>query len=1522
MLRGRTNGRNISESTSSNISRTVSGNTNNGLFEITTQSPARKQFLECDLGFQDENLDFEPEGEAPYSNSNHTQNSLNTSPYASDSSVGLWQSTPRSDESSNARDLVDNQSVLSSHRGEMIRFKPNVTEDGRHKEYINIPYDINFSTTTTLLDSSSSGSDGIAVNSHQESLSQEDLPEGGSISQEDEPEYSDAGYDVTSDEENKLLKSSSESSMSSIDNDEPQAFYNKAIHVPENKNIRITAYVDRNNKLKMWNRSYRPYPPPVRLFLDDIGYEPCTSSESSSDCSSMKYEPASSIYDQPQSAISVHSIPKSAVSPSRRPSSEESLPVNTSSFRVTVNLSQGNRQVEKPTISISSFAPSTVSSDQFKMPLPPAKRPPTRPRRSNDGSTSKSSTGKSSMSSKIEMISKKKKKEDDAISIVASSLGGGDIVDNLDVDLQDNDNIKDETLSQSAGPGDCFDTLYDKSYVEKWIEKIPSPEQSNYVPSIPPLLSFQLTPLDMPPQQSTGCPLLPSSTGRMRFNFRDVPKFFQGLCYHYYFSESCTSNRCQLPHSVAKEKFSVKCKNLQREELKEMYLYTLRFHTLFKDIYRCFIIGFSHHNMQKELVSCISDFLSPSITNLIDSTNALDHTIQALERTGLAFLEAIDMISYNVGFINHPPLANILVELLSRKDNIEDNWDTIKRISRAMCQISPIIVSTILNRVASVYPPNKPLCVNIYNFIVNDKMTDLSCINEDLIKPLKIIVRGDNAVRTPPVGNLTMHIENNLSRERERFERTCSPPVFNDTASRDSDERFIVPFANQNGANQSFTPSPTSSKRRGFGSYGLGVEPLTNLQEVNRYVPQTTVRRSAGTQQLTNAEYETALPTTEPPHLSNRPIFGCPRYRPTYKMDVSLHNLLSDSNEMVCLHENDVVKLNDAIKNTKAKEFLSLLDLYKGVATVKNFVTMTVAHLKGLHGNQRISDCIFGLLDSLAVIRPDYMKETHIKGILEVVVFNLLFFLEKRCNWRDARKLLETFYDWDSLISSQMFALKKVTHMGRYIFLAKLLNKADCYHLTYEILQCPNLHLLENCDAWPFFYFSPFDMESRNSVLDDFFSVGYRHNVVFVADMYRQVFTSRRIHGYDVLGPFKKMMISLINEEKILSLKYFRSEVFYKQMDRSVLRSFTIIMHGHMTLEEQCHLYELCCHKNIHSFYTGRETDIAVRTNMPDGELRLVLDYFFYKLSKIGAPPTADLSISIRLPEGPLPSYPAVLQRSVRSIDDINNSIRSLMQQFYGITSSLDVHSTVITIGVDQIRDWLLRVRNRNTLIFLVLFLQIFKARGSINICWNVFKHDSSHVQTGADLEYKESNFVDHFVLNFTHPAISIYAILDNLTLSNLTNLQPSINKDNQILNLTFPNITIEGVYDLKGNIGDLFDIFGNGTFWMHLLNFSIGVTIEPYLKGFSVCANTTVNIDLQQFQIQLNDFMADEELGELMNKAFCSIVPEILRVLWEEEKEDKDEEIEKWINSIINGNPDVSALVVEYIKKNRENVK
>lgn len=65
----------------------------------------------------------------------------------------------------------------------------------------------------------------------------------------------------------------------------------------------------------------------------------------------------------------------------------------------------------------------------------------------------------------------------------------------------------------------------------------------------------------------------------------------------------------------------------------------------------------------------------------------------------------------------------------------------------------------------------------------------------------------------------------------------------------------------------------------------------------------------------------------------------------------------------------------------------------------------------------------------------------------------------------------------------------------------------------------------------------------------------------------------------------------------------------------------------------------------------------------------------------------------------------------------------------------------------------------------------------------------------------------------------SAKGFFDNLTISGLSDHESSFfgSSDGislEIIDMLFPNISLVGNYNLTGDIGDLFDIYGSGPFW------------------------------------------------------------------------------------------------------------
>lgn len=163
----------------------------------------------------------------------------------------------------------------------------------------------------------------------------------------------------------------------------------------------------------------------------------------------------------------------------------------------------------------------------------------------------------------------------------------------------------------------------------------------------------------------------------------------------------------------------------------------------------------------------------------------------------------------------------------------------VKRVAKARGRITPSIADRILVRVASVYPLNKELCLEIYETIVKGDMTDVSQISKESLMPYKKLLDLSGVLRTDspkpqiqpvtapnPREVLAAHIDSNLIRERQYYEREVEgakdrvadqkpaagnfnyessglSPCDNRSQSSGSDDRYFIP-----------SPKSSSSRRR------------------------------------------------------------------------------------------------------------------------------------------------------------------------------------------------------------------------------------------------------------------------------------------------------------------------------------------------------------------------------------------------------------------------------------------------------------------------------------------------------------------------------------------------------------------------------------------------------------------------------------------------------------------------------------------------------------------------------------
>ncbi|CAH1101779.1 unnamed protein product [Psylliodes chrysocephalus] len=200
-------------------------------------------------------------------------------------------------------------------------------------------------------------------------------------------------------------------------------------------------------------------------------------------------------------------------------------------------------------------------------------------------------------------------------------------------------------------------------------------------------------------------------------------------------------------------------------------------------------------------------------------------------------------------------------------------------------------------------------------------------------------------------------------------------------------------------------------------------------------------------------------------------------------------------------------------------------------------------------------------------------------------------------------------------------------------------------------------------------------------------------------------------------------------------------------------------------------------------------------------------------------------------------------------------------------------------------------------IIFLVLGINALNVSAKLNICLHLWNEVEGNSQSDTNLlNSNDPIFVKDFPLSFNHSALRLDGDFKNISIWNMTYTTSTYLQNGQFINLTFPNISLVGdYYSMKGRIGDLFDIWGEGDFWCYLYDFSVSFSILPLdLNTTDFCVPVSIDVDLQKIQIHFNNLMDGTDVGDLFNKGFCTIIPEIIRGVWQEIKEANDAKIEE----------------------------
>ncbi|KAK9297596.1 hypothetical protein QLX08_008745 [Tetragonisca angustula] len=149
-----------------------------------------------------------------------------------------------------------------------------------------------------------------------------------------------------------------------------------------------------------------------------------------------------------------------------------------------------------------------------------------------------------------------------------------------------------------------------------------------------------------------------------------------------------------------------------------------------------------------------------------------------------------------------------------------------------------------------------------------------------------------------------------------------------------------------------------------------------------------------------------------------------------------------------------------------------------------------------------------------------------------------------------------------------------------------------------------------------------------------------------------------------------------------------------------------------------------------------------------------------------------------------------------------------------------------------------------------------------------------------------EPYYLDELYINFDNSDIgNISIVLENLSLYNLSTFV--VNKAKLSLigpifaaNISVPEIHIEGFYNITGDIGNTVDLQSAGPFKANVYDFQLYVSsLLGYRKGVYL-KTFYMDFSLRSIDINLENFMDDDELTDVMNKVVRELTPKVIEFI------------------------------------------
>ncbi|XP_017885093.2 uncharacterized protein LOC108627975, partial [Ceratina calcarata] len=139
-----------------------------------------------------------------------------------------------------------------------------------------------------------------------------------------------------------------------------------------------------------------------------------------------------------------------------------------------------------------------------------------------------------------------------------------------------------------------------------------------------------------------------------------------------------------------------------------------------------------------------------------------------------------------------------------------------------------------------------------------------------------------------------------------------------------------------------------------------------------------------------------------------------------------------------------------------------------------------------------------------------------------------------------------------------------------------------------------------------------------------------------------------------------------------------------------------------------------------------------------------------------------------------------------------------------------------------------------------------------------------------------DENCVEFFSLSIVIEDLTLYG-LSTFVVNNakLSLIGPTITA-----NVTIPRIHADGLYNISGILGFSIPLMGAGPFRADIYDFQLYVnTMLGYYRGVYL-KTFDLDFSLKTMDVNLENFMNDEEVGRVMSKVFQELLPKALDIV------------------------------------------